>query len=76
MGLGVESHCCPVSFVSHYKNAMKELVDLECQKLLHFGLVWQFACALQSLDCEMRLEIQQLDTGMAALLGMPCCVCN
>ena len=51
-------------------------VDLECQNLLCFSLVWPFACALQSLDCEMRLEIQQLDTGMDVLQGIACCFCN
>ena len=43
---------------------------------VHCGLVWQFACGLQSLDCKMSLEIQQLDTGMAVLQGIACCFCN
>ena len=42
-----------------------------CQ-LCNEGLVWQFACGLQSLDCKMSLEIQQLDTGMA-VQGTACC---
>ena len=40
---------------------------------VHCGLVWQFSCGLQSLDCKMSLEIQQLDTGMAVLQGIACC---
>ena len=47
-------------------------VDLECQKLLLFGLVCQFAYAQQSLDYSMRLEIQQLDPYMAVLQGKAC----
>ena len=43
---------------------------------VHCGLVWQFACGLQSLDCKMSLEIQQLDTGIAVLQGIACCICN
>ena len=80
-GLGVESHCCHVSFVLSLHNATRELVSVSsgfrASEVTAFRLgLATFACALQSLDCVMRLEIQQLNTGMAVLQGITCCFCN
>ena len=52
--------------------ALLVLEGVECQQLLLFGSVCKFACTLQGLDCNMRLDIQRLDPGMVVLHGMAC----
>ena len=78
--LGVEFHCCHVSFACHYINAMIELVSVSSRfrvaKVTAFWLGLAIGVRSAESDCEMGLESHRLDPSMAVLQGLTCFFLN